>query len=308
MAITTMPAATVPHGVVRRSRRRFHWNPAYAFIAPSMVIIVVFIAEPIVQSAWMSLHTWSIGTSHHPFIGVQNYTALWQDSRFWNDLRVTCIYTVCVGLGQIVLGLAIALRLQRTTWYTALLRTAFFFPFIASLVVTGLVWQFLLDPQVGLIDGWLSKLGFGSPNWLQSTTLALPTLIVVGIWKNVGFAMIVLLAGIQTVPGDLHEAALLDGASSLQRLRYVTLPALRPALLFTAVLATINGLQLFDLNYVMTDGGPLFHTESLVMYLYQRGFIDFKLGYATAIAMVLFVIILAVSLIQLRLFRYRDDD
>jgi ABC-type sugar transport system permease subunit len=101
---------------------------------------------------------------------------------------------------------------------------------------------------------------------------------------------------------------LLDGASSLQRLRYVTLPALRPALLFTAVLATINGLQLFDLNYVMTDGGPLFHTESLVMYLYQRGFIDFKLGYATAIAMVLFVIILAVSLIQLRLFRYRDDD
>jgi ABC-type sugar transport system permease subunit len=166
----------------------------------------------------------------------------------------------------------------------------------------------LLDPQIGLVDGWLHAVGLGSPNWLQSTSLALPTLIVVGIWKNVGFAMIVLLAGIQTVPGDLHEAARLDGATAAQRLRYVTLPALRPAILFTAVLATINGLQLFDLNYVMTDGGPLFHTESLVMYLYQRGFIDFRLGYATAIAMVLFVIILAVSLIQLRLFRYRDDD
>jgi len=291
-----------------RKRRRLRWNPAYAFIAPSILIIGVFIAEPIVQSAWMSLHTWSIGSAHHPFVGFANYTALWHDSRFWNALRVTCVYTVTVGLGQLVCGLALALRLQRTRWYTALLRTAFFFPFIASLVVTGIVWQFLLDPQIGLVDGWLHKVGLGTPNWLQSTSLALPTLIVVGIWKNLGFAMIVLLAGIQTVPDVLHEAARLDGASALQRLRYVTLPALRPAILFTAVLATINGLQLFDLSYVMTNGGPLFHTESLVMYLYQRGFVDFKLGNATAISMVLFVIILAVSLIQLRLFRYRDDD
>jgi ABC-type sugar transport system permease subunit len=261
-----------------------------------------------VQSAWMSLHNWSIGSSHHQFVGVGNYTNLWHDSRFWNALRVTCVYTLVVGAGQLVVGLALALRLQRTSWYTAILRSAFFFPFIASLVVTGIVWQFLLDPQVGLIDGWLHKLGFGATNWLQSTSLALPTLIVVGIWKNVGFAMIVLLAGLQTVPEDLHEAARLDGASAAQRLRYVVLPALRPPILFIAVMATINGLQLFDLNYVMTGGGPLFHTESVVMYLYQRGFIEFKLGYATAIAMVLFAIILAVSALQLRLLRYRDDD
>jgi ABC-type sugar transport system permease subunit len=200
------------------------------------------------------------------------------------------------------------LRLQRTRWYTVLLRTAFFFPFIASLVVTGIVWQFLLDPQIGLVDGWLHTLGFGATNWLQSTSLALPTLIVVGIWKNVGFAMIVLLAGLQTIPSDLYEAATLDGATWPQRLRFVTLPALRPAILFTSVIATINGLQLFDLNYVMTAGGPLFHTESVVMYLYQRGFIDFKLGYATAISMVLFAVILAVSLVQLRLGRDRGDD
>lgn len=309
---TTATTATAPpvqaRLPVRRRRRRLRWNPAYAFIAPSVLIIAVFIAEPIVQSAWMSLHHWSIGSSHHQFVGAGNYTSLWHDSRFWNALRVTCVYTVAVGVGQIVLGFVIALRLQRTSWYTAILRSAFFFPFIASLVVTGIVWQFLLDPQVGLVDGWLQKLGFGPTNWLQSTSLALPSLIVVGIWKNVGFAMIVLLAGLQTVPAYLHEAALLDGASYLQRLRYVVVPALRPPLLFIAVMATINGLQLFDLNYVMTSGGPLFHTESVVMYLYQRGFIDFKLGYATAIAMVLFVLILAVSAVQLRLLRYRDDD
>lgn len=293
---------------VRRRRRRPRWNPAYVFIAPSVLIIGVFIAEPILQSAWMSLHHWSIGSSHHQFLGAGNYTSLWHDHRFWNALRVTCVYTLAVGVGQIVFGLAIALRLQRTRWYTAILRSAFFFPFIASLVVTGIVWQFLLDPQVGLVDGWLRELGFGATSWLQSTSLALPSLIGVGIWKNIGFAMIVLLAGLQTVPDELHEAARLDGANYAQRLRFVVIPALRPPILFLAVMATVNGLQLFDLNYVMTGGGPLFHTESVVMYLYQRGFIDFKLGYATAIAMVLFVLILAVSAVQLRLLRYRDDD
>ena len=284
------------------------FNPAYAFIAPSVIILGVFVLAPIVQSAWMSLHDWSAGTSHHPFVGAGNYTMLWSDDRFRNALKVTCLYTAAVGIGQLVLGLVLALRLQRTTWYTAIARTVFFFPFIASLVVTGLVWQFLLNPQIGLIDGWLGKLGYGSTDWLQSTTYALPTLIVVGIWKNVGFTMVVLLAGLQAIPKELLEAATVDGASAFQRLRHVTLPALRPAILFTAVIATVSGLQLFDLNYVLTDGGPLFHTESVVMYLYQRGFIDFRLGYASAIAMVLFALILAVSLVQLRLLRYGDDD
>lgn len=289
-------------------RRRVRWNPAYLFIAPSVVLICVFVAGPIVQSAWMSLHDWSIGELSHRSVGLANYGNLAHDSRFWNALRVTCIYTLGVGVGQVALGLALALKLQRTTWYSVALRTAFFFPFIASLAVTGLVWKFLLDPQVGLVDGWLSKLGFGTPDWLQSTSLALPTVIVVGIWKNVGFAMIILLAGLQGIPEHLYEAAMLDGAGPYQRLRYVTLPGLRPAILFTTVIATITGLQLFDVTYVMTDGGPLFHTESIVMYLYQRGFEDLRLGYAAAISMVLFALILLVSLVQLRLLRYRDAD
>lgn len=291
-----------------RPRRRPRFNSAYLFIAPSVILIAVFIAEPILQSGWMSLHDWTIGEATHKFVGLANYTALYHDSRFWNALRVTVVYTVFVSLGQVLLGLAIASRLRKTTWYSSLLRTAYFFPFIASLVVVGIVWKFLLDPQVGLIDAWLSDIGLSPPDWLQSTSLALPTVIVVGIWKNVGFAMIVLLAGMQQIPATLYEAATLDGAGAWQRFRYVTLPALRPALLFTTLIATITGLQLFDLVFAMTSGGPIFHTESVVMYLYEKAFVEFQMGYASAIAWVLFVIILIISAVQLRVARYRDVD
>jgi ABC-type sugar transport system permease subunit len=302
------PAAAGKRPPSRSRRRPVRFNSAYLFIAPSMILIGVFIAEPIVQTGWMSLHDWTIGEATHKFVGLANYTQLYHDSRFWNALRVTLVYTVFVSVGQVVLGLAIASRLRRTTWYSSLLRAAYFFPFIASLVVVGIIWKFLLDPQVGLVDAWLLDLGLSPPNWLESTSLALPTVIAVGIWKNVGFNMIVLLAGMQQVPADLYEAATLDGAGPWQRFRYVTLPALRPALLFTTLMATITGLQLFDLVFAMTDGGPIFHTESIVMYLYEKGFVEFQMGYASAIAWVLFAIILAISAVQLRLSRYRDVD
>ena len=289
-------------------RRRARFNPAYVFIAPSMVLIVVFILEPIVQTGWMSLHDWSIGEAHHKFRGLANYSTMLHDHRFWNALKVTCAYTAAVCVGQVVLGLLLAELLRKTTWFNALLRSAFFFPYISSLAVVGIVWKFLLDPQVGLVDGWLGTLGITQPVWLQSTSLALPTLILIGIWKSFGFAMIILLAGIQGIPEYLYEAASLDGAGAWGKFRHVTLPALRPSVLFVVIIATITGLQLFDLPYVMTSGGPLFHTESIVEYLYAQGFVNFDLGYAAAIAWVLFMLILAVSLVQLRLLRYRDVD
>lgn len=305
MAGTALPAAPAP---AHPRRRRPRFNSAYLFILPSVLLIGVFIAEPIVQSGWMSLHDWTVGESHHKFVGLDNYTALYHDSRFWNALRVTVVYTAVVSVGQVVLGLAIASRLRRTTWYSALVRTAYFFPFIASLVVSGIIWKFLLDPQVGLVDAWLSDVGVTPPDWLQSTSLALPTVIAVGIWKNVGFTMIILLAGMQQIPPHLYEAAALDGAGAWKRFLHVTLPALRPALLFTTLIASVTGLQLFDLVFAMTSGGPIFHTESVVMYLYQKGFVEFQMGYASAVAWVLFVIILAISALQLRLSRFRDAD
>jgi ABC-type sugar transport system permease subunit len=291
-----------------RRRRAKRWNPAYLFIAPSLILITVFILEPIIQTGWMSLHDWSIGEASHKFRGLANYSTMLHDHRFWNALKVTCGYTAAVCIGQVVLGLLLAELLRKTTWFTALLRSAFFFPYISSLAVVGIVWKFLLDPQVGLVDGWLGTVGLSQPDWLQSTSLALPTLIGIGIWKSFGFSMIILLAGIQGIPEYLYEAASLDGAGAWGRFRHVTLPALRPSVLFVVVIATITGLQLFDLPYVMTSGGPLFHTESIVEYLYAQGFVNFDLGYAAAIAWILFMLILAVSLVQLRLLRYRDVD
>ena len=291
-----------------RRRRTVRFSSAYLFVAPSAVLIAVFIIEPIVQSGWMSLHEWAIGESTHRFLGLGNYRELAGDSRFWNSLRVTLLYTVVVAVGQVLLGLVVAARLRRTSWWSSLVRTAYFFPFIASLVVVGIIWKFLLDPQVGLVDAWLADVGISAPDWLQSTSLALPAVMAVGIWKNLGFTMIILLAGMQGVPEQLYEAARLDGAGPWQQFRNVTLPVLRPALLFTTLIATITGLQLFDLVFAMTGGGPIFHTESIVMYLYQSGFVEFQMGYASSIAWVLFLIILVISVVQLRVARYRDVD
>lgn len=290
------------------ARRRVRVNSAYLFIAPSLILITVFILEPILQSGWMSLHDWSVGEASHTFVGFDNYINLFQDHRFWNALKVTVLYTIAVSVGQVVLGLALAVRLRRTGWFTSLLRIFYFLPFVASLVVVGIIWKFLLDPQVGLVTAWLDQIGISAPDFLQSTSWALPSVIAVGIWKNVGFTMIILIAGLQQIPADLYEASAIDGAGAWRQFRYVTLPALRPALLFTSLIATINGLQLFDLVFAMTGGGPIFHTESIVQYLYQEGFVNFAMGYASAIAWVLFVIIMVISAVQLRVARYQDVD
>lgn len=307
MSTATLSPATRA-GAPPQPRRRPRSNPAYLYVAPSLLLIAVFIAEPIARSGWMSLYDWTVGEQTHTWVGLGNYAELLGDERFRNSLAVTVIYTIVVSGGQVLGGLALALWLRRTTWLTSLLRSAFFFPTIASFAVVGVVWKFLLDPQVGLINGWLEKTGAAGPAWLTDTSLALPTLIAVGIWKGTGFSMIVLLAALQGVPVTLIEAATLDGAGRWQRLRAVILPEVRPALLFTTVISTVTSLQLFDLVYVMTGGGPLFHTESVVAYLYQRGFVEFRLGYASAIAWVLFLLILAVSLVQLRIARRDDDD
>jgi len=299
---------TVTHPRPTPVSRRPRWQPAYIFLAPAMLILSIFIVYPIGQSLWISLHDWSIGADKQPWVGLGNYRELLDDPRFWNALKVTLLFTVVsVGL-QLVLGFLLATWLQETTPLTRFLRSVYFFPTIVALATIGLVWRFLLDPEIGLVGGWMDWAGADPVNWLQSTTWALPAVIFVGVWKNLGFTMLLMLAGLQGVPAELTEAARIDGANRRQVLRYVTLPSMRPTLLFAAVILTIQSLQLFDLVFAMTRGGPLFTTESLVTYMYTRGFEEFRFGYASAIAWVLFVLIMAVSAIQLRLFRYADVD
>jgi ABC-type sugar transport system permease subunit len=295
-------------GVTTPRRRRIRWQPAWLFMAPSLTILLVFIVYPIVRSFWYSLHDWSIGAPTQKWVGLGNYAELLGDERFWNALRVTAIFALVSVAAQLILGYFAAAALLRDTWLHRVVRSIFFFPTIVALATIGLVWRFLLDPSIGLVGGITSALGGHPVGWLQSTSLALPAVIAVSVWKNFGFTMIILLAGLKGVPPHLYEAARIDGAEGRQLTRHVTLPSIRPTLLFTTMILTVNSLQVFDLVYVMTNGGPLFATDTLVTMLFREGFENFRIGYASAIAWVLFLLIIALSALQLRLFRYRDVD
>jgi ABC-type sugar transport system permease subunit len=289
-------------------RRRFRFPVGWLFAGPSLLIIVAFIVYPILQSFWYSLHDWRVGAATQDFVGLGNYERLLGDERFWNALRITVIFSVASVVLQLVLGYAAASALLRDTALTRFVRSVFFFPTIVSLATIGLVWRFLLDPNIGLVGG-ITQAVLGEPvGWLQDRDLALPTVIFVNVWKNVGFAMVILLAALKGVPAHLYEAARLDGASAAQLTRYVTLPSIRPTLLFTTMILTIQSLQVFDLVYVMTNSGPVFATDTLVTMMFREGFTNFDVGYASAIAWVIFVIIVTLSALQLQLFRYRDVD
>ncbi|HEY0189307.1 MAG TPA: sugar ABC transporter permease [Cellulomonas sp.] len=298
---TAHRVATTRRGPARR------WT-AWLFAGPSLAIIVVFILVPIGQSFWFSLHDWKIGAAEQEWLGAANYQRLLSDSLFWNALRVTAVFAVASVLAQLVLGYAAASALQGEGLVSRVVRSVYFFPTVVALATIGLVWRFLLDPNIGLVAGITTAFGLPAVGWLQDTSLALPTVIFVSVWKNVGFTMIILLAGLKGVSAHLYEAARLDGASGWQLTRHVTLPSIRPTLLFTTMILTINSFQVFDLVYVMTSGGPLFSTDTLVNMMVREGFENFDLGYASAIAWVLLAIILVLSAVQLRVFRYDDVD
>jgi multiple sugar transport system permease protein len=305
-----MPVVT-GRATVRRSPRYTRLGRharAYLFLVPSGLILAVFVGYPIVESLWMSLHNWSFFATVQPYIGLQNYRTLWHDSRFWNDLRNTAIYTGAVVPLQVGLGLALAVALQRNTFINKFFRSVYFFPVISSLATMGIVWKFLLDPEIGVINHAMESVGLPDLDFLQSTTWALPAVIFVGVWKSVGFSMVIFIAALQDVPEPLLEAAVLDGAGPWDRFRRVVLPQLRPSLLFASIISTIASMQLFDSVYVMTGGGPIFHTETLVTYIYDAAFNYSEPGYAAALSWVLFILILAVSMLQLRLFRYSEAN
>jgi multiple sugar transport system permease protein len=283
-------------------------SPALLFMAPSAIILGAFVFWPIIQSLYYSFFNWTIGAVDQQWVGFGNYIELFHDPRFWNALGVTLIFTISTVAIVVVIGFMVALLLLRETLITRIIRSVFFFPTIVSLVSIGLVWKFLLDPSIGLVGGLTHLLGITPVAWLQSTHLALPSVIFVAVWRNVGFAMVLFVAGLKGVPVERYEAARLDGANDRQVTAFVTLPSIRPTLLFTTLILTIQSFQVFDLVYVMTGGGPLFVTDSLVNELYREGFVNFRTGYASAISWVLFAIIMIISALQLRFFRYNDVD
>ena len=280
----------------------------WSFAAPFVILFGVFLAGPILVSFLLSFTSFGLRDLRNPigtsFVGLDNYIALAGDERFRTALFNTA-YFVVVGVPlTLLLGLFIANALNRgVTRFRTFFRVGYYIPVITSIVAIAVVWRFLLNPDVGLINMALGAIGFEGPNWLGNPVLAMPSIIAMAVWRNVGFTMIVFLAGLQSIPGSLYEAASIDGATRWQAFRHITVPMLRPTILFLTVITTIGYLQLFEEPFVMTAGGPLDRTLSVSMYMVQQGFEFFRQGYAAAIAYVLFVIVALVALVQFRLIR-----
>jgi ABC-type sugar transport system permease subunit len=304
------PTAARPAATPAPSRRhRATQNVAgWLFAAPFLVVFALFLAGPVIASAVLSLTDFGLRDLRNPlgtdFIGVDNYIALFKDATFWQALFNT-FYFVLVGVPlTLVLGLGAALALDRGIQkFRTVFRVGYYLPVVTSIVAIAVVWRFVLDPEQGLVNMALQAAGVDGPDWLADPNLAMPAIIAMAAWRNLGFAMVVFLAGLQTVPRSLYEAAAIDGAGRWASFRSVTLPLLRPTTLFIVVITTIGYLQLFEEPFVMTDGGPLDKTLSISMYMYRQGFDFFHQGYAAAIAWVLFVIVALVAVIQFRILR-----
>jgi multiple sugar transport system permease protein len=288
--------------------RRPRVNPAWWLVAPALGVIALFFVVPVAASFLLSLTDFDIYAVARPerlrATGLANYRHLLADTSFWRALGNTAYFVLAGGPLSIGVSLAAALLVDaRLARWKPLFRTVLFVPVVTTLVAVAIVWRSLYHPRVGLLNQLLEFVGVGPIDWLGDPRWAMPAIILLAVWKNFGFNMIIFVAGLQSIPEHLYEAARLDGAGAWSEFRHVTLPLLAPTFGFVAVTTTVGYLQLFAEPYVMTQGGPAESTTSLVLLMYEQGFRWWNLGYAAAVAFVLFAIILAVTVAQLGLRR-----
>jgi len=288
----------------RHGPRRRAWV-GLVFVAPMLALFLAFRFLPAVGAVWLSLTDYRL-SGRWKFIAFDNYTRLLQDSLFHQSLVVTLTYTLIFVPLTVLLSLGTALLLQQVVWQRGFFRGVFFLPYVTSIVLAAVIWKWIYDAQDGLLNAVLGLVSIGPIDFLGSDNTVLASIAVTSAWKGFGYSMLILLAGLQAVPKSYLEAAMIDGASAWQRFRYITVPQIRPVLFFVLVIETISAFQVFDAMYVMTGGGPVRASYSLVYLLYDSGFKFFDFGYASAIGIVLFLIVLIISLVQRRLVG-RDD-
>lgn len=305
--------APLPEGAPKASGgQRPEWLIFAAFVGPNMVLFAAFTYWPIFYSAYLSLVDWQLPGTNVTFTGLGNYVALFHDPWFWKVLLNTVVYAVVVVFSAQILAFGLALMLNQKVMGRALFRTLAFMPHITTPAAAALVWVLLLDPSLGPLSFVYHLLGTDGPRWLAHGSLALWAIILVGTWKEIGFASIFFLAGLQTVPVQVYEAARLDGASPWATLRYVTAPLLSPVVFFLLVSGFISAVKVFDFVAIMTAGGPVYPDSSTYVYhLYHTGFRQYRMGYASALAVVFFAVMLSVTVVQIRLSNrwvYREGD
>jgi multiple sugar transport system permease protein len=310
VAATEAPAARPPDRAATRRRGVKQNLIGWSFALPFLVLFGVFVAGPILASLGMSFTDMRIADIRNPFavdiVGFENFVALFQDEQFLQAAANTVYFVVVAMPLTIAAGLAIALALnQAIVKFRAVFRVGYYLPVVASVVAISVVWRLLLNEETGLINGFLGVFGIDGPGWLTTPELAMPSIIAMTVWRNLGYQMVIFLAGLQAIPQMLYEAADIDGADRWAKFRFVTLPLLRPTLLFSAVITLIGYLQFFEEPFVMTEGGPLDATLSVSMYVInQFGFGNY--GYAAAMSYVLFLAIAVLTLIIFRFLRPQD--
>lgn len=285
-----------------RSRRRLKDNlVAYSFILPNFLGFALFTLIPMGFSLVLAFMNWD-GANRISFAGIDNFRALLSDPTFRISLFNTFYYVLLTVPLTMVASLGLALLLNQPLVASNFFRTTFFFPYVASLVAVAVVWNMLFHPAAGPVNQFLMWLGVENPpRWSASVDWAMPTVIMASIWKGMGYYMVIYLAALQGIPAHLYEAAEIDGANAWNRFRYVTLPMLTPATFFVSIMLTIASFKVFDLILIMTNGGPGRATNVLVMHTYNMAFREFRFGYASAVAMVLFFIVLTITIVQFRM-------
>ncbi len=282
---------------------------AYIFLIPILAWFIIFIFAPMFYAFYLSFLDWNILSPATEFVGLDNYKAVFRDKVFWKSLRNTAYFAVgSVPIG-IVVSLCLALMLNRKLALRAAYRTAYFIPVVTSMVAVSIVWKWLYQPTFGLFNFILERLGLPSQGFLTSPKQAMPSIILMSIWKGVGFNMVIFLAGLQAIPRMYYEAARIDGASNWKLFTSITLPLLKPTTLFITVISMIGSLQVFTQVYVMTTGlptglgGPNYATRTVIMHIQELAFKFLKMSYGSAMAWILFIIIMFFTLVQMRFLR-----
>lgn len=271
----------------------------YSFILPNFIGYVIFIFIPVVFSFVLSVMKWDGSAAPIEFVGLENFFQLFHDSTFLISLKNTIVYAVFTVPLTLVASLLIAVLLNSKIKGIVAFRTAFFFPYVASLVAVGAVWNMIFQPEFGPVNEILRTIGVENPpRWCASADWAMVVIIIVSVWKYMGYYMVVYLAALQGIPASLYEAASIDGANGWKKFFNITIPMLRSTTFFVVIMLTIQCFKVFDLIYIMTGGGPGRATNVLVNHIYNAAFVNFKFGYASASAVILFAIVLVVTLVQ----------
>ncbi len=287
-----------PHSLAKRRGIRSEHLLFLAFVAPNFFLLGVFSYWPLIYQSYLSLTRWDMISPRKTFVGLDNYRYMFSGREFYQVMFNTFYFTGAVLVGSIVLGLALAVLLNQRLRGRTTARAIIFAPYVLSGAAIGLVWAYIFDPVYGLMRVFLNFFYIVSPNWLVSTTWAMPAIIIVYLWKNVGYSAVIYLAGLQNISHEMYEAAKVDGANGWQAFWHITIPQLSPVTFFISVTTILFSIQAFDIIAVMTGGGPVNATTTLVWYLYEQGFIAFRAGIAAAAGMLLFVLMLLITIFQ----------